>query len=264
MKIENTFYEVIKNKELLWFSTLNSLKQKYAGHVFGILWLILNPIILLTIYTVIYLYVFKLKPVELNAQQYVLYIFSGLVPFLAISESLSLGTNSITQNESILKNITFPISILPVQSSLIPHLTLIISMALVGILDIYYQGFSIHWVWVPLVMLLQFVFLTGINFLTSLLSVLLKDVQNVISFVSMVIMLASPIAYFESIVPEKFQIIIKLNPFAYFFKCYQHLIALNELPPMSVYLPVIVLSFSSVLIGALIFARAKKVIAMYV
>lgn len=256
--------ETYKNRYLLEKSIRNDLRSKYAGQILGRWWIVLSPLILLAIYTVVYAYIFRLRPQNMEPMQYVVYIFCGLVPFLSMAESLNSGTNSITSNVSILKNITFPVIIIPIKATIIAHIPLLFSLLAVLIMDGAFSKLSIHLLFLPLIVLLQVIFLCGLSFFLSLLNVVVRDTANLVTYLIMLIMIASPIAYTQDMVPEKLRIFLTLNPFAYFFQMYQDTIALNKSPEPKTFLIAALLAIITFMAGERIFIKARKIVLNYV
>lgn len=256
--------EIIRHRALLKSSISNELKSRYAGHILGRSWIVISPLLLLSIYTVVYVYVFKLKPSGMKQMEYVLYIFSGLIPFLAIAESLSTTSQSITSNVNVLKNITFPIIILPIKAIITSHLGFLVSLIVIFSMDLVLSKMSIHWIALPVVIIFQLLFLNGLGNILALLNIIIKDTSNFIVFINMVVMIASPIAYTMDMVPSELQLLLSINPFAYYFNLYQSIIALNQWPQPSVWIITFTLSFFSFLTGHWLFNKSKRIILNYV
>lgn len=205
-----------------------------------------------------------MKPIEFSQGKYVLYIFAGLVPFLAISESIATGVTSLTGNRSILKNISFPSAIFPTQSTIVAHLSMVVGLVFITTLDIYFDTVSTSYLALPLVILMQTLFILGINFFLCIFNILVRDIQNMISFAVMGIMLVSPIAYTESMVPQNLKFLVMINPFYYFFRCYQKIIALNEMPNSLDFGIITTIALVSFFIGSNLFFSLRKVFTDYV
>ena len=102
---------------LLCKSVLVSLRQRFAGSTLGIVWFVLGPAILLMLYAMIYLVIFRVRPTDMDPQTYVLYIFAGLVPLLGFSQGLMQGTTSLSSNSDLLLNTVFPPELVPLRET---------------------------------------------------------------------------------------------------------------------------------------------------
>jgi lipopolysaccharide transport system permease protein len=264
MKITNAFKLFKNNFNLIYSSTLDELKKKNAGSVLGTFWLVLFPILLLSVYATIYIVIFDIRLPDLSQADYVLYIFAGLVPFLAISESLAMTTQSLVSSKNLLKNTVFPIDILPITAVFKSHVGFVFGILSVILLSIYNHHFSVFYCFIPIVFILQMMFLIGLGWCLGIINIVLKDTQNFIVFFSMVLMVASPIAYTPGMVPEKLSLIINFNPFAKYIISYQYILVYETLPPYSVLISMLLVSLFMFFIGYRFFHKFKGLIVNYV
>jgi ABC-type polysaccharide/polyol phosphate export permease len=107
-------------------------------------------------------------------------------------------------------------------------------------------------------------FLIGLGWCLGIINIVLKDTQNFIVFFSMVLMVASPIAYTPGMVPEKLSLIINFNPFAKYIISYQYILVYEKLPPYSVLISMLLVSFFMFFIGYRFFHKFKGLIVNYV
>ncbi len=243
---------------------MNDLRQRYAGSMLGVGWAFLAPLLVLGIYAVIYLEVFRIKVPNLSSVEYVIYVFCGLVPYLAAAESLGVGVSSVITNKSVLNNTVFPIDLAPVkpvfatQAIMFAGLTaVLVGAALTG---------NIHptLALLPVVWLANVIWLIGVNWFLSLLNVVFRDLQNLVSAILMVLLVASPIAYTPDMVPSALKPLLALNPFAYFVVAYQQVIMLGIWPSGRHLIVLLAMSVITFALGAWFFDRAKRVIIDYV
>src|SRR6188472_105208 len=85
---------LLTHRKLLLRVTMTEIRARYAGSILGFSWAFLAPFLILGIYSVVYLGIYKSRATGLNTQQYVVYIFTGLVPYLMTAEAMSLGVTS--------------------------------------------------------------------------------------------------------------------------------------------------------------------------
>ncbi len=114
--------------EPLLRATFADLQAKYSGTYLGFLWFIISPLILLIVYSIVYLHIFKLQPSDGGIQQNLLHIFTGLIPFWAFAEGMTVGAGSIINNKSLMNNTTFSFEYFPMKSVLASQLPLIFSL----------------------------------------------------------------------------------------------------------------------------------------
>jgi lipopolysaccharide transport system permease protein len=242
----------------------NELVARFAGSVFGAGWAILTPLVLLTIYAVVYLLIFKVRVPSLSGPEYVLLIFVGLVPFLMTSEALVGGVSSVISNKAFLSNTVFPIDLVPVKSVLLSQITMIVGMAVVIIMTLMLGRLSKAIVFMPIVWGLHILFLIGISWILSLINLVFRDLQNVIGLLITWLLIASPIAYTPEMVPPQLKLILLLNPLAYFIVAYQDTIVFGHIPDVGLWLALVGISITTFLIGGFFFAKAKATLIDHV
>lgn len=218
------FALISKHYNLLKGATLTEINQRYAGSIVGLSWVILYPIVLFFIYSVIYLVIFRIKPTDMSTNSYLVYIMSGLLPFIGFSESLSSGTTSLSNKKNLLLNTVYPSEFIPLQAVLSSNITLFVGFFLLIIANLILLH-TLSWtiILIPYVILLQLMFTSGIAWILSILNLLVKDIQQSLSFITMILMIISPIAYTPAMVPNTLKFIIYLNPFSYYVWSYQDL-----------------------------------------
>ena len=256
-------YLIWSRRHLLRETVIVSLRQRYAGSTLGMAWLIVGPILLLSLYATIYLVVFRIRPTNMQAEVYVLYIFSGLVPFINFSQALVQGTTSLSSDREVLLNTVFPPELVPLREVAASLVTLAIGIGIICAVGLFIGKFSLTWLLVPIVLLLLLMFLTGLTWVLSLANLVVKDIQQLLTYVIIVLIIASPIAYTLDMLPPMLKMMVYLNPLAYFIICIQSLIVLGSLPPLPIALGAITFGISSLILGAYIFSRAKMVFFDY-
>jgi lipopolysaccharide transport system permease protein len=249
---------------LLWRVTRNELIARHAGSLLGLGWLFLGPLLILAIYAMVYLLIFRVQVPGLSSQGYVLYIFAGLVPFLATAEAISTGTSSVVGNRSILNNPAFPIDLAPVKAALASQVTMLVGLMVI-VIGLFAIG-SAHptLALVPFVWALHVIFVVGVNWFLSLLTVVFRDLQNLVTAILMLMLVASPIAYTPAMVPPELAPLITFNPFAYFVTAYQKLLVLGELPTPSHLITLVLISVIAFGAGSWFFGAAKRALLDYV
>ena len=206
------------NKNFLFLKNLIffHLREKYFGSYFGILWLFISPMIMMLLFSFIFLFVFqtRLPGFEYDKFSFTIWLLCGYVPWLFISESISNSTNSLSTNAVLLKNINIKISLVPlasVISSIVPLLIgLIIILLLISFstLTISYNVFF----FIPIYIMIGIVLFTGIGYYLSFLNTFFNDVSIALPQILLIILFASPIFYPIDVYPESVRGILKYNP----------------------------------------------------
>lgn len=254
--------KLFKYRSVLIRAVQTEIKGRYAGSILGLFWAVLYPIILFFIYAMLYLVIFRVRPLDMSTNTYVIYILAGLIPFLGFSEALSAGTGAISANKGILLNTVYPIEFVPLQIVLSSHVTMLVGLVvLLFAKACLIGGFSWVLLIVPALILLQLLFVTGIVWCLSILNLIVKDIQTALAFITMLLMIMSPIAYTPSMVPGSLKLVIWLNPFSYFVRSFQDLLVFNRISLNL--LVATVLALGTYFLGYWFFNRAKLVFSDY-
>lgn len=250
-------------RRLLIGAVRAEIKARHAGSVLGLAWLILSPLLFLAFYSAVYLVIFRIRPNGMDSFSYVCHIMAGLLPFLSISESLGSATQAISSNREIFKNTVFPPDMLVTRTVIAAHVQLIVGLTMLIVLVICRDGIHLTFLLIPILLGFQIMFLVGICWLLSLVSLVFRDIQSILVFATMALMVSSPIAYTASMVPDGLKYFLWLNPFSHFISAYQVLVVQGESPSLASWAVVASLSFLSFNLGYFVFQRLKKIVANY-
>ncbi len=250
-----------QHRRLLHSTTRNELKGRFAGSVFGVVWLLGYPMLLLAAYASMFVFVFKAQPAGFASSfDYVLLIFCGLIPFLGFAESLGSGTPSIAANASLIKNTLFPIELVPVRAVLVGQAVQVVGSGIL-LVAITANGMLTPWVLLlPVVWGLQLMFTLGLVWIVSSVNVYMRDLQQIVSVLVLFLMMASPIAVPAYDLSGSLAAISYCNPLWYVIACYQDLVVHGRAPIASAFGGLAVLGFGSFLIGHWFFGRMKRVL----
>jgi lipopolysaccharide transport system permease protein len=255
---------LVSHAGLLLRVTWSDLGRRYAGSFLGLGWIVIAPAALFALYGAIYLFIFRVQVPGLDRWAYVLYIFAGLVPYLMTAEALTGGVGSVVVNRSILNSTVFPIDLAPVKAVLAAQGSMLVGIV-VTVAGVVAVGRA-HWtlLLVPVVWLLQLLALIGLTWILSLINVVIRDLQNFIGLLLVILMVASPIAYTPAMVPASLKAVLLLNPLSYFVITYQRILVLGELPDLTTAVVLVVGSLALFVFGGWFFSRVKSVMVDYV
>jgi lipopolysaccharide transport system permease protein len=238
----------------------SDIKVRYAGSLLGLAWIFLYPLIFLLVYAITYVFIFKAQIQTFSQVDYVLFIFSGLIPFLGFVESLGFGIGSVTRNTNLIKNTLFPIELIPVKDVLASQITQIVSFFLLIISLIIFNKITVWVLMIPIIWILQLLFTIGLLWILSSANVYIKELQNNVNIICLILMIASPIAYTMDMIPKMLQFILYLNPLYYIIVLYQDCLLRGQAPPSEILIVLIVLSLGFFYFGYWFFSKMKKVI----
>jgi lipopolysaccharide transport system permease protein len=186
--------EIWSFKELFYFFTWRDLKIKYKQTFLGFLWAILQPLSMMAVYT---LFFGRMLGSHSQQLEYPIFVFSGLLLWVAFSTGLTAASNSLINNSMIIKKVYFPRIIIPCSAILVTIFDFFISFFLfVGLLVFYKQGVSLNalWYW-PLAILVAVASTLGPGCLLAALNVKYRDFRYVIPFFIQLIFFLTPVLY---------------------------------------------------------------------
>ena len=255
---------LLTHRELLLRVTWSDITRRYAGSLLGVSWVVIAPAALLGLYAAVDHVICRVQVPGLGGWGYVFYIFAGLVPYLMTAESISGGVGSVVYNRSVLNNTVFPIDLAPVKAVFAAQGSMLVGMVAttVGVIAIGKASWTL--VFVPLIWALQVMALIGVNWILSLVNVVLRDLQNLITLLLVMLMVASPIAYTPAMVPGSLKLIVYLNPFAYFVLAYQDVMVRGQRPSPLTVVVLVVISVGTFAAGGWFFSRTKNALVDYV
>ena len=197
-------------RELMFFFVWRDLKVRYRQTVFGALWAVMQPVLLMLIFTVT---VGRLPGVGPAGTPYALFAYTGLVPWTLFASSLAGASNSLVSSESIITKVYFPRLLLPFAAVGSFLIDFAISMALLVLLMLYFGvAPSIAVVWIPLLTLFALVTALGIGTWLAAINVRYRDVKYVVPFLTQSLMFLSPVIYASTLIPSDWQWLYALNP----------------------------------------------------
>lgn len=211
--------EIWKYRELLYFLTKRDIKVRYKQTVLGGLWAIIQPFFTMIVFT---LFFGRLAKVPSDGIPYPIFVYAGLLPWTYFANALSASGNSLVGSQNLISKVYFPRLIIPASASLTGLLDLFIAMLLLGGLMIYYQFLpGIGILIFPVLVGLTFLCAVGVGLWLSALNVEYRDIRYAIPFLIQLWMFVSPVIYPVSMVSEKYQWLMALNPMGGIIKAYR-------------------------------------------
>ncbi|MCU0241769.1 MAG: ABC transporter permease, partial [Vicinamibacteria bacterium] len=151
---------------------------RYSGSMLGRSWAVINPLFLLSIYVILYVYILRVRmPASASASpfEYVLLIFTGLIPWLGVSEGLSTSVHSVVSNANLVHNTAFPAAVLPAKAVFASLAGQTIGLVILLVMLACTNHLSWTWICLPLAIAAQILFSLGLAWLLSVLNVFIRD-----------------------------------------------------------------------------------------
>lgn len=236
------------------------IKTKYRRSILGVLWSLLNPLLMMIITAMIFSTFFRFA-----IENYVLYLLIGQVVFTFFSESTSFAMGSIIQNSSLIKKVYVPKYLFPtsrVMSSCVNFLFTIPAIIIMMLYTGQFPTFSIFTLIIPL--LLMLIFCLGIALILSACVVYFRDIFHLYGVLLTALNYATPIFYPESIVPDEFKWILTINPLYYFVKAFREVVYSGGIPSFDTTFTCFFIAIISLIIGIVIFRKAQNQFILYI
>lgn len=206
------FQELWEYRELLYFFAWRDVKIRYKQTAIGVVWVILQPLLTMAVFTLFFGRLAKLPSLGLP---YPVFYFAAVVPWMYFAQALQNATNIVVENQRVITKVYFPRLILPLSSVLAGLVDFAIGfVVLICFCLAYHIVPSIAALWLPAFLLLAIFTVVGVGLWMSALNALYRDVKYVTPFLIQFWMLASPVAYPSSLVPERWRWLYSLNPMA--------------------------------------------------
>ncbi len=200
------------------------ISERYSGQVLGVFWAIGHPLALMAIYIFIFGFVFKARlggtmEMPLN---YTTYLLAGLIPWLAFQESMAKAGTVIVSNANLVKQVVFPIEVLPIKGVLATLLTQTIFLTLLAAYTLFtHHGLLWTYLLLPVVFLLQAMAMAGVSFILAAGGAYVRDVKDFVQIFGSVALFIQPILYMPQAIPAAVRPILYLNPLSYMVWCWQ-------------------------------------------
>jgi lipopolysaccharide transport system permease protein len=255
-----------RQRLLMFQLTKREIQSRYQGSVLGLLWSFLNPLFLLLVYTFFFAVVFKARwggnpgatPVDSKAQ-YAVILFVGMIIHSFFSEVLVRSPQLVLAQPNFVKKVVFPLEILVpsavgaalFHAAISTVVLLIISALLLG---------TIHWtvLWFPLVLAPLVMATLGVAWILAALGVYLRDLNQTVALISMVLLFLSPVFYPISSLPAEFQPWILANPLTFIIEQSRNVLVWGIRPHLKGMLLYMALASTFAWLGYLWFQKVRK------
>ena len=254
MSLVKKIKEIYNYRHMLKTLIKQDIDGRYKGSVFGFLWSLLNPLLLLLVYSVVFQFVFKT-----DIENYPIYLFICLMPWNMFTNTIFNGTVCVSGNGGILKKVYFPREVLPlavVISNIIQYcysfVIVFIALLISGV------GASWYMLLLPFIVLIQAIFSLGIIMILGAANVYVRDVQYIMTPVMMIWMYATPILYSISMIPERFVSLYMLNPMANIMLAYQDILYNKTMPNLGGLGIIFLISVAILALGYIVFNKLQR------
>lgn len=253
-------HNFLKYKDLLKELVFRDIKVKYRRSFLGILWSLLNPLLMMIVITIVFSTLFRF-----SIKNFPIYLLTGQVLFNFYSEATSMAMTAITGNGSLIRKVYIPKYIFPVSKVLSSFVNLLFSLIAIVIM-IMITKVKITWVILlfPIPLVYVLVFSIGVGLILSALSVFFRDMLHLYGVVLTAWSYLTPIFYPADIIPNKYKFFIQYNPMYYIIECFRDIVLYGRAPSLKLNIICLLFCISSLVIGTYVFYKKQDKFILYI
>ena len=251
----NKIKEIYQYRTMIASLIQRDLRGRYKGSVLGFAWTFLNPLLQLVVYTVVFSTIMRA-----GIEDYYLFLFVALIPWIFFSTSLTGGASCIWTQKEMVKKIYFPREVLPIAHVTCQLVNMLLSFIVVfAVLLISGKGINI--VILPYlipIILVEYMLALGIAFVTSSLTVYFRDLEHILTIIAMAWQFLSPIMYSIDMVPDQLRPILLMNPMSSVIIAYRDILYYKQAPKMNTLMLATCLGVGLLILGWFLFGELEK------
>lgn len=253
--MNHIFQEIYNYRQMIFSLVRKDLRGRYKGSVLGFMWTFINPLLQLAVYTIVFSIIMRS-----GIEQYYLFLFVALVPWIFFSSALTGGSTSILGSADMVKKIYFPREVLPISYITSSFVNMVLSFLVVFVvLLVTGYGFNLlALLYLPLIMFVEYILALGISLLSSALTVYFRDLAYILNIIAMAWQFLTPVMYSASQVPEKLMPIWRLNPMTPVIDAYRDVLYYKQIPQVSTLTEAIMLGVIVLVVGEIVFTRLQR------
>jgi lipopolysaccharide transport system permease protein len=249
-----------RHRSLTMAMARRELADRYAGQALGLSWVVVHPLFMILLYVFIFGVVFRQRiggTVEMPLD-YIAYLLSGLAAWLTVQDAVIKSCNVITGNSSLVKQVVFPLEVLPVKSLLVSFVPQGVTLAFLVIYVLVQQGsLPVTYALLPVLLIMQLLLLLGIAFVLAPAGAYARDLKDVMQLMATAGPYLVPVFYLPQWVPPMLRPLLFLNPFSHLIWCYQDALYFGRIDHPWSWLVTAVLSVVSFVLGYRVFRRLR-------
>lgn len=256
IRLRSSLRELWRARELVSSLGEREIRARYKQASLGMGWAVLTPVLLMLVFT---LFFRKVADVDTGGAPYALFSYLGLLPWTFFSSSLSLGGQSLVVNSTLLNKVYCPREVFPLSSIGVATVDTLISSLVLGVLFVAYgeapQSTS---VWVPVLLVVQLSFTTGVVLIISATLVYLRDLRQALPMLLQLGLFASPVAYGIEAIPDSARTWYAIaNPLGEVINGYRRTVLEGVAPELDLLAPAAASSVALLLVGYYLFKRLE-------
>lgn len=233
-------------------------QSRYAGSALGFLWSFAQPLWQLLLFTFVFSGILRIQLAGERTENFALFLFCGLLPFMAVSEGVSRAATAVTDNAALVKKLRFPVALLVVTvvgtALLHEGIALVLFLAVLAFLG---EGSLASLGWLAIALPLQVALTIGLGLLLAALHVFLRDIAQALGLVFSAWFYLTPIVYPLSRVPESVRGLIELNPLTALVDLYRSALLGGRPADAGAIVALVIVTALVLLVGVATFSRLR-------
>ncbi len=230
--MRDLFVNIFNGRHVLKTMVIKDIKSRYAGSLFGPLWLIVTPLYQILLYTLLFSTILKVRFDEgAGTSSFVVYLLAGMIPWLFFSEAAMRGISSFIDNAHIIRKVKFPMEVCVVTVLLSSAVTFLIYMGFYLAILIFMGVLKVQTA--PLFILpvaIQVLLTLGLSFGLGSLAVFFRDITQATGMVLNLVFFLTPIVYPATAIPEKLRGLFNINPFYFIVEMSRNVLVRGKMP----------------------------------
>ncbi|MDY0348432.1 MAG: ABC transporter permease [Tenuifilaceae bacterium] len=228
---------IAQHHRLILQMSWREIASRYKGSLLGLTWSFINPLLMLAVYTFVFSVVFKARwgiGTDESRTQFAVVLFAGLIVHGLFAEVLNRAPAIILGNVNFVKKVVFPLEILPVVSLMTALFQAVISLCVLMVAFILFNGY-LHWtiILTPLVLFPLVLLTIGFAWILASIGVFLRDIGQLITILTTILLFLAPVFYPITALPERFQMWLMINPLTFIIEQAREVIIWGNLPNWS-------------------------------
>lgn len=242
-------------RDMIYSLVRRELRGRYKGSVLGFLWTYINPLCQVIVYSAVFSVIFRVE-----IEKFYLYLIIGMMPWTFFSTSVQGGSTCIRAQSDMVKKIYFPREVIPIAYVTSAFVNMLLSFIIV-FLAVLFSGFGFKLqalIYLPLIMMIEYLFALGIAFIVSSITVYFRDLEQIVGVIMMAWIYITPIMYNMEYIPEQYRPLIVLNPMTPIVEVYHQILYYRMVPTTNYLLLAGGASLVVFVVGFLVFAKLDK------
>jgi ABC-type polysaccharide/polyol phosphate export permease len=243
--------ELFRYRDLLWSLVQRDLTVRYKRSVLGFLWTMLNPLLTMIVLTIVFSTFFRFE-----FQHFAVYLLSGLLLWNFFAQSTTQAIHNLLWAGSLVNKIYLPKPIFVVSALLVGLVNLVLALIPLALIMLISQHpFSPALLFLPIPLVLVFLFALGVGLFVTTLAIFFVDVVDIYQVGLMILFYLSPIIYPLSILPERYLVFVQLNPMYYFVQLFRQPIYDGTIPEIGLVWRAALIALSALIVGWWFFTK---------